>query len=405
MINDISLRDINEQQQKKNQINFEKTIVQDDDNSCRPTFNDIIKLHDGKISFFDELEDDEYNENMVNQQIENDINDENPIIEPNDNYSGVIPSQNVSEPISNNDLTMSKRYIITSLTTLSNRITSLERNFNERLNNVNKQLNRLENNVNKRLSNMDNTINLIYERQAVQYLLRSLSTDYLITCEHLETQTFSANESHLALKFFRFVSKQLIKYYSDRWSFYNNIIKKLSLKPKCIEINLLSFGRLQKYLDKRKKIHFIESSTSLHVINKTNNRSSYVRNDPKHDDETFTHVLIFERATSPIYFEVVLFTRLNSSSLLSSSSSDKKIISMKKFLRKLLQLERIIFFLSFYFPIDLSQLFAGLMCFHFYHNSHIDTNLLLKNVMSSAFVEAIPLLQSLYTKDQFILTY
>ncbi|CAF4492258.1 unnamed protein product [Rotaria sp. Silwood1] len=241
--------------------------------------------------------------------------------------------------------------------------------------------------------------------QAVQYLLRSLSTDYLITCEHLETQTFSANESHLALKFFRFVSKQLIKYYSDRWSFYNKIIKKLNLKPKCIEINLLGFGRLQKYLDKRKKIHFIESSTSLHVINKTNNRSSYVRNDPKHDDETFTHVLIFERATSPIYFEVVLFTRLNSSSLLSSSSSDKKIISMKKFLRKLLQLERIIFFLSFYFPIDLSQLFAGLMCFHFYHNSHIDTNLLLKNVMSSAFVEAIPLLQSLYTKDQFILTY
>ena len=89
----------------------------------------------------------------------------------------------------------------------------------------------------------------------------------------------------------------------------------------------------------------------------------------------------------------------------SLTSANKKIISMKNLLRKLFQLERIIFFLSFYYKIDLSQFFAGLVCFHFYHNSHIDTILLLKNVMSSAFIEAIPLLFRLYSMDQFILTF
>jgi len=78
---------------------------------------------------------------------------------------------------------------------------------------------------------------------------------------------------------------------------------------------------------------------------------------------------------------------------------------MKNLLRKLLQLERILFFLSFYYNVDLTQFFAGLICFYFYHNSHIDPNLLLKNVMSSSFVDAIPILNRLYKIEQFILTY
>ena len=102
-MNYINLDDINEQQQKEIQINFEKTILQydddNDDDSLRPTFNDIIKLDDVEISFLVELEDDEYNENNINQQIENDINHENPIIQPDDNHSDVVISKNTSETI------------------------------------------------------------------------------------------------------------------------------------------------------------------------------------------------------------------------------------------------------------------------------------------------------------------
>jgi hypothetical protein len=101
------------------------------------------------------------------------------------------------------------------------------------------------------------------------------------------------------------------------------------------------------------------------------------------------------------FFYIELFEEMNSS----LSASNKTIITMKNLLRKLFQLERIIFFLFFYYKIDSSQFFAGLVCFHFYHNSHIDTNLLLKNIMSSTFTQAIPLLYRLYEMDQFILTY
>jgi hypothetical protein len=267
--------------------------------------------------------------------------------------------------------------------------------------NVNKRLSNMEENMNKRWSNMENNINLIYERQSSESLLKLLDSVYLITAERLETRTYYSDESDLTLKFFGFVSKQLIKHYSTRWSSYTNVIKRLSLKPKHIEISLLGFGRLQKNMNK-KRISLIESPPSLCADNTTNHRSSYVSHYHKNVDKPFTHVLVFEGTTSPVYFDIELFNKLDSSS---SSLSDKKIKSMKNLLRKLLQLERIIFFLSFYYKIDLSQFFAGLICFHFYHNSHIDTNVLLKNIMLSTFVEAIPLLKRLYSMDQFILMY
>jgi len=201
----------------------------------------------------------------------------------------------------------------------------------------------LETNINKRLSNMENNINLIYERQSLQSLLTLLDSVYLITSERLKTRTYYSDESDLTLKFFHFVSKQLIKNYSTRWSLYTNIIKKLSLRPKRIEINLLGFGRLQKNMY-TKKISLIESPPSLCAANTTNYRSSYVSHYHNNVGKPLTHVLVFEGTTSSVYFEIDLFKKLNSL----SSSSDKKFISMKNLLRKLLQLERIIFFLSFY---------------------------------------------------------
>ncbi|CAF1432565.1 unnamed protein product [Rotaria sp. Silwood1] len=288
IINNMDLFIIDAEQSQTRKINYNKTILESDDNdSNRPTFDDIIKLDDESFFVVGELEDDEIDDNNKHQQeVLFDINDKN------------------------------------------------------------------ENNE----SNNNNKTNI------------------------------SINNNIL----------------ENKWSTYADICKKPSLKPKSIEINLLGFGCMEKATFK-KKLHSIQSPTSLFVHNTNNYRSSYVSQCKKNYGKPLTHVLVFEGTTSPVYFDTELFKEITSSS--SSISSDKKIISMKMLLRKLLQLERIIFFLSFYYKIELSQFFSGLICFHFYHNSHIDTSLMLKNIMSSQFSQAIPLLFRLYSIDQFILTY
>ncbi|CAF0864670.1 unnamed protein product [Didymodactylos carnosus] len=378
----LNLSDIDEQQKRTNsQINYDKTIFQcDDDDSNRPTFDDIVKLDDAVLAFTDELEDDDNDDDDdVNEQgitsNNNNANEKNQFNTNNltiTNFANLTINNGASEKIDTTLLSSSENYIMSAITNLSN------------------QFSRFETNVKKRLSIMEKSVEK-----------RLLDSVYLITSDRLETRTFKANDSYLTLKFFRFVSKQLVKNYKDRWSPYNNNIKKLSLKPRCIEINLLGFGILDKckYKDQNKQ-YSIESPTSLYVNNKTNYRLSYVSQCCNNFGKPLTHILVFEGTTSPVYFETELFKQIHS-----SSYYNKKITSMKNLLRKLLQLERMIFFLTFYYKIDFSQFFAGLICFHFYHNSHIDTSLLLKNIMSSKFNEAIPLLNRLYLIDQFILTY
>jgi len=112
---------------------------------------------------------------------------------------------------------------------------------------------------------------------------------------------------------------------------------------------------------KNRNIFSIQSPTSLSVDNTNNCRSSYVSQCRKNCGKPLTHVLVFDGTTSPVFFYIELFEEMNSS----LSASNQKIITIKNLLRKLFQLERIIFFLSFYYKIDLSQFFAGLVCFHF----------------------------------------
>ena len=81
----------------------------------------------------------------------------------------------------------------------------------------------------------------------------------------------------------------------------------------------------------------IESLPSLCITNTTNYRLSYVSHCQKHDGSPFTHVIVFEGTTSPVYFDIELFNKLI---ILSLTFSDKKIKSMKNLLYKLLQLER-----------------------------------------------------------------
>ncbi|CAF1264665.1 unnamed protein product [Didymodactylos carnosus] len=232
-----NLSDIDGQQDRKNsQINYDKTI---------------FKL----ISFTDELEDDineqETTSNNKNEKDNNQFNINGSIVFINNNITNITTDKGILEKIDTTLFSSSEKYIISAITNLWNQFSCFE----------------------TRLSIMEKKLNLIYERQSLQSLLTLLDSVY----DRLETRTFNANDSYLTLKFFRFVSKQLVKNYTDRWSPYNNSIKKLSLKPECIEINLLGFGILNKCKYKNKnKIYSIQSPTSLYVNSKTNYRPSYI---------------------------------------------------------------------------------------------------------------------------------
>ncbi|CAF2118054.1 unnamed protein product [Rotaria magnacalcarata] len=148
-------------QQEEKQINFDKTILQFDDNvSCRPTFNAIIKLNDVQIAFADDLEDDECDEINSDRQTENDVNKKEEIIQYDVNYLSVPIDQDTSETVNVNVFRPYEQDIINSIMNLSKSIKSLEASFNNRLNNLDEKLSSLAYNVDKRLCNMENNINL-----------------------------------------------------------------------------------------------------------------------------------------------------------------------------------------------------------------------------------------------------
>ncbi|CAF3914190.1 unnamed protein product, partial [Rotaria sp. Silwood1] len=60
---------IDAEQSQTRKINYNKTILESDDNdSNRPTFDDIIKLDDESCFVLGELEDDESDDNNKHQQ-------------------------------------------------------------------------------------------------------------------------------------------------------------------------------------------------------------------------------------------------------------------------------------------------------------------------------------------------
>ncbi|CAF3915591.1 unnamed protein product, partial [Rotaria magnacalcarata] len=79
IINSMDLCIIDEQNSQTYEINYNKTILESDDNdSNRPTFDDIIKLDDTSLLVVGELEDDEIDDsNICQQEILYDKNENN----------------------------------------------------------------------------------------------------------------------------------------------------------------------------------------------------------------------------------------------------------------------------------------------------------------------------------------
>ena len=68
-------------------------------------------------------------------------------------------------------------------------------------------------------------------------------------------------------------------------------------------------------------------------------------------------------------------------------------------------LERQVFYLYYYYSVDIHQLFAGLIFFELYRTPSIDPNQLLKNIMDWEVIrQYFPLLRELFKIGQFIFT-
>jgi hypothetical protein len=80
-----------------------------------------------------------------------------------------------------------------------------------------------------------------------------------------------------------------------------------------------------------------------------------------------------------------------------SKRNDKYTISMKKLIRKLCQLERQIYYVSFYYSISLNQIFGGLALFELYQDPSVNPDELLNKIVSSEVIRGyVPLLFRLF---------
>jgi len=201
--------------------------------------------------------------------------------------------------------------------------------------------------------------------------------------------------------FFSYVAKFMNEDYNcTRWSRIQNWLC-LSTQPKLIEFNLLGFGKSNKLNKKFKKnaIQVIRSPVkSLNII-QFGNRASYVTSENILGDDDKTLIVLFEATTAKMYFTIDMLSNME-------NLNEKQQISMKKLIKKLCQLERQVYYLSFYYSIGLYQFFAGLALFELYRNPSVNPDELTNRIMGSEVIQNyVPLLFRLYKIHQFIITY
>jgi hypothetical protein len=174
----------------------------------------------------------------------------------------------------------------------------------------------------------------------------------------------------------------------------------LSLRPRSIEFNLLGFGNFNKNIQKN-KLKIIRSPMKpiqMPTVNRYYNRSSYVTFEKSLTGNDKTLIVVFEATTSKINFTVDIVNDLH-------RQNDKYTTAMKKLIHKLCQLERQIYYLSFYYSVSLNQIFGGLALFELYRDSLVNPDDLLDQIMSSEIIRGyVPLLFRLFKIHQFILT-
>ena len=197
--------------------------------------------------------------------------------------------------------------------------------------------------------------------------------------------------------FLRFVAQRMKDNYESKWHPIKEWLG-LSLNPKSIEYNLLGFGKWNK-INKGNPSKTIQSPMKSMDNIKIFNRSSYVSFESTLDDVDENLVVVFEATTSKICFNIDMLHDI-------TNRNNKYSSSMKTLLHKLGQLERQVFYLLYYYSVNIHQLFAGLIFFELYRTPSVDPNELLKDIMDSEIIQQyFPLLHQLFEIGQFIFTY
>ena len=204
----------------------------------------------------------------------------------------------------------------------------------------------------------------------------------------------SSSESEHMYLFFRYVARSMTNVYESRWRSISEWLG-LSLRPKSIEFNLLGFAKWNK-ID---RVNTWKTIRSPSKSTKNINRFSYISCESALDDLEKNLVVIFEATSAKMSFTTDVLRNLTN---LDQSYPN----SIKTLLRKLGQLERQIFYLSYYYHIGIHQFFAGLIFFELYRTPSIDPNELLKNIINFQIVrEYFPILCQLFDLGQLIFTY
>lgn len=248
--------------------------------------------------------------------------------------------------------------------------------------------------IERRLTVLEQGFALFYEKHSAQRIIQLLSNRYLIDIQDLDRRILSSFQSKEMKTFFRFVATQMKQDYSHRWNQMDHKIP-LSLCPKSIEFNLLGFGQSNK-VDQKNKNKSINSPIKSTNIEFYRDRCSYA-SFPSHINANT--IVVFEATISQIIFM--------KDTLCDLDKADWEMIKpMRTLIYKMCQLERQIFYLSFYYSISLHQFFCGLVLFQLYRDPTISQDgLLIKLMSSNKICQYVPLLSRLYKMNQFIITY
>ena len=259
------------------------------------------------------------------------------------------------------------------------------------------QLERIDSRLTKlesKVATLRHGMGLFYEKLSLPNVVKLLNDFYLIDIQSLDRRILSSSQSNEMHLFFQFVGSEMQKDYSHRWTSIQHFLH-LSFHPKSIEFNLLGFGRFNQ-ISKENQLKLIESPIKQSNTLQYPNRSSYATGECGRNKNI---IVVFEATTGKLPLTNEILENIK-------NLNQKQMKPLKMLIRKLTQLERQIYFLSFYYSVGLHQFFCGLILLELYRDPSVNPNELLNQLMSSQIMcDYLPLLSRLYKLDQFLLTY
>ncbi|CAF1639003.1 unnamed protein product, partial [Didymodactylos carnosus] len=278
---------------------------------------------------------------------------------------------------------------------------------------VDKQINFLNNKIDyldTKVNQFDRKINCIYEKLAIERIVKTLESKHEITFDIVNYPTnrvFSSKTKNMKQFFSDFAARMEEKY--KLWTNYPQLV--LSRKPAQLEFDMIGFGykRLSNKQTPTSDNQFTTSTkhkTKLitsPVFAEDYQRPSSLTYINRFKQSRVNHLLVLEATTSNVDFDEQILPMFMQQT--STACNSDIFYRMRTYLHKLLQLERQLYFLfQYYYPLNMEQVFAYLSLFQ-YNMNDINPTTILEKVLKSDFQECIPLINELHTKKRFFIIY